>query len=397
MLMGATVLLLGLATMMPAQQQQDAGLPFGGAITVRSFDVRAEGNSLSALILGQFQPDEAPRLAYVEASTHSGRWNPPRFIDTALARPISSRGNDVQLAAAGHRRVAVFQVMGEFPGNGPLMVAVSEDDGQHWESGILPVMGDPQQNQSYPDVEIDETGAIHLVWLDDREENGSTQGLRSALSRDGGRHWQEEGTVDMAVCTCCSTRLTRLPDAKLALLYRDHAPQDMRLAVRKPNNHPWQLADRVGTFNWQIDGCPHTSGGLASSLKAGEITLHAAIWTGEDQYTGVHYLKSSADGQDFKTRQLIDTHGSDPDIATRPEQAVAIAYRHGSGKDSRIALVKSENGGKDWSTPAFLSAPGLKPDHPRIVPTPQGFRVFWTERLNGGDKRLASASLDSSS
>jgi hypothetical protein len=107
----ATSLLLGasaLALWLPAPSAP----AFGGALSVRSFDVVTAGDRLHTLVLGQFEADAVTRLAYVEAREGGKYWGRPQFIDTAGAEPISSRGNDVQLATSGRRRVAVFQVKG---------------------------------------------------------------------------------------------------------------------------------------------------------------------------------------------------------------------------------------------------------------------------------------------
>jgi hypothetical protein len=368
--------------------------PFPGVISVNSFDVIPEGNRLHALVVGRFAADEPKKLAYLESLDAGQSWSSPQFIETGPVPVISSRGNDVRLAVSGNHRVAVFQIGGELPGNGPLRIAVSDDGGQHWQSGIKPVTGDTLDNQSYPDIQVDGEGILHLVWLDDREERGSTQGLRAAVSRDGGRHWIAESTIDDAVCTCCSTRLNRLPDRSLALLYRDHAPQDMRLALNRPaGDSHWRVSDHVGRFGWQFEGCPHTGGGLASVREGGQIILHAAVWTGEDRHTGLHYLRSGRDGQGWPHDLLIDANGGDPDIASLSPDHLAITYRCGQGKDSRIAFVESRDGGHSWSQTRYLSNAESRSERPRVAATTRGYRVFWTERTPHGEKRLALSGL----
>lgn len=53
--------------------------------------------------------------------------------------------------------------------------------------------------------------------------------------------------------------------------------------------------------------------------------------------------------------------------------------------EARIRSRRSDDGGKSWSEPATLSAPGVDADHPRIVATPKGLLAFWTEaRAEGG-------------
>jgi len=121
--------------------------------------------------------------------------------------------------------------------------------------------------------------------------------------------------------------------------------------------------------------------------------LHAAIWTGEDRHTGLHYLRSGMNGTDWTHDQIIDENGGDPDIASLSPTQLAITYRCGQGKDARVAFVASQDGGQSWSAPRYLSSAEGRSDRPRVVATAGGYRVFWTERLPQGEKRLASSSL----
>lgn len=388
---------LGFGLTQAAQQLAGAAASSGraGWVTVQSFDIVADGDHLHVLAAGRTAMDQPVRLAYRESFDGGRSWTGWSFIDMGGREVISSRGNDVRLEVHQQWRVAVFQVRGRFPGTGPLGVVRSEDGGRHWSPVGQPVRGDSLDNQSYPDIKVDAQGVFHLVWLDDREEHGSTQGLRHAQSRDGGLSWIDETTVDTEVCTCCSTRLSQLPDRHLAVLYRDHAPQDMRLALQAPAEATWTRQHPVGGFEWSFEGCPHTTAGLTGTRDGGMIVLHAAIWTGKEGQTGVHYLQSTDMGRHWTAARLIDAAGSDPDIAAGPVRRLAMAYRSQDGASDRIALVQSENGGQTWSEPRFLNDPalGVRADHPRVVATAEGFRVLWTERLANGVKRLASAEL----
>ncbi|MGH8594339.1 MAG: sialidase family protein [Gammaproteobacteria bacterium] len=62
-------------------------------------------------------------------------WSAPAAIYTGKA-PLNQsihRGNDVQIAAAGKRLIAVWQVPGSgFNGRGPLATAISSDGGDTW-------------------------------------------------------------------------------------------------------------------------------------------------------------------------------------------------------------------------------------------------------------------------
>jgi len=206
---------------------EDQKLSLMGA-PVKSMDLLQEGPMTYALVFGILPGNGHERLAYLESNDRGLTFGIPAFIDLRGEAVISNRANAVRLMRKGRQRIAVYQVKGQFPGNGPLRVAVSNDDGVHWVSGIQPVSGDPLENQSYPSIQMDEKGIAQLFWLDDREERGETVGLRAASSNDGGLTWQRERTLDDRVCTCCSVNVTELPNAHLAILYRDHAPKDMR-------------------------------------------------------------------------------------------------------------------------------------------------------------------------
>lgn len=361
-----------------------SGLP------VQSMDLVVGQGMTHALAYGKFEGAEENRLAYLVSRDHGETFSEPVFIDQGSEEIISSQSNPIRLYAEGKQRVAVYQIRGEFPGNGPLRIAVSSDSGRHWISGIMPVREDPLSNENHPVIAGDDFGRIHLLWLDDRDEAGSTVGLRTAHSVDGGLTWQGEGTIDGATCTCCTPTLTKLPGSRLGLLYRDHAPKDMRLALFDPVENEWVQKPVVGGFGWFFEGCPHMGGSLQGVAADGITTLHSAVWTGQGDRIGIHYLQSTDFGQTWQRQKLLDTEGGDPELAAWGAQKLVIAYRRGLGVESRIMVTESEDGGQHWLPPTQLSAPGHRVDHPRLIAGSEGFQVLWTETDTQQQKRLAT-------
>ncbi len=57
-------------------------------------------------------------------------------------------------------------------------------------------------------------------------------------------------------------------------------------------------------------------------------------------------------------------------------------------------LAESRDGGVHWTDPRPLSRTGVSARHARVVATPFGPRVFWSEAGPGGTARFAMISLE---
>ena len=142
-------------------------------------DVYAQGNAIHAVLVGKPYGKTEVGVVHLFSADGGASWRTPSIINRAEdGKPISRRGNEAQVAAAGRRIVALWRQAGELPEAGPMVVAYSTDGGLSWRRGDNPAITDATQNQAYADLAADRAGRFHAVWLDDREENGNTQGLR---------------------------------------------------------------------------------------------------------------------------------------------------------------------------------------------------------------------------
>lgn len=365
-----------------------------GLTDINGLDVAIDGRSIHALLVGKSTEGGRSRIVHVHSDNGGMSWTPPTFLNQPDdPQAIVRRGNDARIAVRGNNIVAAWQTEGDLPGTGPMTVAVSRDGGKTWARGGYPAAGDTLRNQAYLSLVADPSGAFHLAWLDDREEAGNTQGLRYASSKDGGLHWSPEATLDPEVCTCCWSRLAVLPDGAVSVLYRDAEPRDMKLALRSGLAEGWHQAGSVGAFDWRFHGCPHCGGGLAGSGKPnGSTTLHSVIWTGKEDSTGLFYLKSGDYGKNWSSPQRVgDGHSRDGDIAALDRESLAIAFTRNTPDGASVQLMQSTDNGAHWTEPRPLSAETARAQHPRILATPFGFRVFWTETRPGGQKTWAIA------
>ena len=364
------------------------GLPVQNLI---SYDLYADGPVLHAMFSTATADPKQPYIGYLSSDDDGRHWSAPIALGQYVRATIESMaGNDLQIAASGDTLLAIWQVTGEIPGMGPLAAMYSKDGGQTWVAGANPTGS--EGDQSHPDLVADSDGRFHLIWLDDRDENGY-QGVRYARSSDAGQHWELAQTVDESSCSCCWNRLITGPDGQLNALYRDMEPRDMALAQSMDGGKSWRRISTVGEFNWIFDGCPHNGGAL---IRTESQTLHALAWTGAEHKSGLYYLRSADNGKNWSLPQAmrgeaLAFHG---DIAAGDEGRL-IAIWDAMGADGSVVVIsESVDNGRNWSASRQISTVGGSAVFPRIIATRSGFLAMWSEQKPGGGKQWMSAILE---
>jgi hypothetical protein len=267
-----------------------------------------------------------------------------------------------------------------------MATALSADGGKTWTAGPNPADDGSTEGHNFMDITADGRGVFHLVWLDSR---GGKRGLRGADSSDSGRTWSANRTIDAETCECCWNTLLASPKGGAWVLYRAKSPRDM--ATASLTGETWKKPVTVGAFGWQFDGCPEVGSGLCL-LPDG--SLHAAVWSGKENRAGVYHLSSNDAGATWSEPQpLGDGMARNPDAAASPSGAVAVVWDTVENDVPCIRGSISKDGGKTWRISTRLSSAKASSQHPRVVPTESGFRVFWTEAQNDKSPKWASAIL----
>lgn len=330
---------------------------------ITSFDAVQHGKQIDLLVAGI--TNKKTQIHYLHSLDAGQHWSQPVRVGTDMPAPHGlGHGSNVQIAAQGKQLVAVWPIAGEgWGGAGPLVSAVSSDGGQHWQAASRPAPGFAGA-QGYADLLADPHGNLHLVWLDSR--NGK-QALYSAESKDHGHSWRSTQQVDAATCYCCTNELALSPDGSVLALYRDAKPRDMLLAQLDKNGQ-WESRSKVGVFDWHFSGCPEAGG----QLVAAGNSLHALIWTGKPGASGVYHLSSSDSGQTWSAPQTLSNAASHYlAIAARGPNHLAAAWDTGMSK-SNVVLRLSTDAGQHWSDPTVLEGA----THPLLLTTEAGWRLI---------------------
>lgn len=353
-----------------------------GLDEVDSLDVYEQDDTLHVLTAGA--KDGEPTLTYTRSEDGGKSWQEPVTVDTGKTEPFGMhRGNDVQIAADGDGHlVAVWGTAGDgFGGTGHLAIATSDDGGQHWKPGHDPADDDQDVGYGFADMAVDEDGNFHLVWLDSRS---GEQALYHARSSDHGRHWGKNRMIDDATCECCWNSIQSAA-GRLFVLYRDIEPRDMAMATADAGTDEapgWQQQGALANFEWYVDACPHTGGGLTADEDGQH--LHAVVWTGKKGQTGLHHMASDDGGEHWsEPHQLGDDQAQHGDIAMRDKEHVAATWDAMAGKEGNaIFFADSTDGGDSWQQRQLhLDQDGAT--HPRILSAHGHWHVFWTQQHDG--------------
>ena len=365
---------------------------------VYAFDLYPEGQRLHMLLVEYAGRNEAPSLLYTRSDDGGEAWSAPVRVDQGAPPAfVPYRGVDPQLAGRGDKVVAVWTAAGDDLygyGTGPLATAVSVDGGKTWKPGPNPADDGLMTAHEFLDVMADAEGRFHLIWIDDRDDQeGIRRGLRYSHSEDGGRNWSANETLDQHICGCCWTHLRSDAAGKLYILYRDEHPDpsDMKILTSPNGGLEWSDQGYVGAFGWMQNGCPHTTAGMALLGPLDSPEIHALVQTGKEGLEGVYHLWSRDGAVHWSEPARIAEAGAHySDLAANGKLLGAIWQGQ---QDSRTVVYGrlSTDGGSSWTEPEMISDPATFSSYPRIVPSGNAFRVFWTESSDGAIHRRQGA------
>ena len=344
---------------------------------VHSLDVCVEGARVH-LLIGEYDGKaDKPALFHLRSDDAGVTWASPIRVDAGSTAPHTlHRGMDAQIAVHGEQLIAAWTIPGTDQwGSGPIATARSSDGGKSWQSGPNPADDGNTAGHGFIDMATDSAGTWHLTWLDGRD---GKQGLRYARSIDHGQSWSKNSTIKSETCECCPNTFA-IMDKKVAILFRDKAPRDLRAAISEDAGATWTLSHSIGNFDWRFDGCPHVGGGISWFAKEKANTLHAVIWSGKADRVGVHHLASKDHGKSWSApHRLGDSAASHPDLASGTQRVAAVWVTLVYGMPTIFGAVSSDSG-QTWSPPERLSAQRGAATHPRVIAVGDEFRAFWTE------------------
>jgi len=363
-----------------AHEHHDESHPMAGTV---SLDVTTQNDTLDLFVVDSVE--SFPRMKHSRTRDGGKTWT-TTVIDVAGSRMLlPHRGDDPRIAVFGDHLLAMWTAKGSSEwGGGDLQTAISSDGGASWLAG-----GNPADDRSggktdhgFIALASDKQGTFHAVWFDPRQ---GKQGLRYSQSRDFGKTWSKNVTIDKATCQCCWNSLYVGDNGSLTVLYRALSPRDMAMQKSTDDGKTWKKVSTVGKFDWHFNGCPHVGGSLART--AGD--LHSLVWTGKAKQQGLYVMDSTNDGKTWgPPLKLGGDHAQHGDLVSHGSSLVAV-WDDIVDNHYVIRMQSSVDGGKTWSKPTTVSDDKASATHPRVVYSAGSFEIFWTEAREAAPNQWA--------
>jgi hypothetical protein len=181
-------------------------------------------------------------------------------------------GRGPQIATTGEYTVVT---VGDHHGD-LFAMRLSNADNQ-WSSPVKVNDTDTTAKEALSGLSAGKSNDVYTVWLDTRLGNNNLYG---SLSKDGGLTWGKNQLIykgeQKGICDCCKPSVSFDQSGNMHVMFRNklNGARNMYLISSKNKGQDFGKAQKLGTGNFMIDGCPMDGGDLAADAN-GKVTT---VW-----------------------------------------------------------------------------------------------------------------------
>ncbi|MDF2191349.1 sialidase family protein [Paraflavitalea sp. CAU 1676] len=195
-------------------------------------------------------------IMYVPYNFHNQVSSPSLIAVLPNLAASHSRGPQIATTQSGTTVIACN-------GAGNIFSYLKDNTGQ-WSTAIR--INDMDTTAKEGLVALDGNGdRLFAVWLDLRSKHNQIFG---ASSTDGGKTWSKNILVyaspDTTVCECCKPSVV-VKDNTISIMFRNwlDGNRDLYVVQSSDGGNSFGNAQKLGTGNWALNGCPMDGGALA--------------------------------------------------------------------------------------------------------------------------------------
>lgn len=329
-------------------------------------------------------------LLVVDSSADQGRVFTGAVTVTTTPEPVAADGElrpEVAFGRSAHVYVAWTSPLA-VPFAGHVRFARSTDGGRTFEAPMTVNDNREAITHRFQSMHVAPDGRITLAWIDKREleaakRSGATYrgaAIYYAVSEDGGRSFGTNVRLAAHSCECCRIALTGDTDGRPVAFWRhvfadgtrDHALARVGTEALEPQ--------RATAEHWKVNACPHHGPDLAI---AADGTRHGAWFNQTADGPGLFYGTWAPDGLPLGTTKRIGPPNAAHPALLLLGETLLLAWKAFDGERTVVSVMRSGDGGRNWSAATDIAATEGASDHPRLVSWNGRAYLSWSAAKEG--------------
>lgn len=324
------------------------------------------------------------RQIYVDYSSDQGNtFSAPASINADAQRIKTSSENRPGIAVDSANRIFVI-----YPAEGdkqPVEVYFSVSmDGKQFSPPAAVSDKAAEANAFQGSLALSPQDQAYVFWHDERNRADWKQAgnaiYYTVLESTAPSVLASNKAADV-LCECCKIAAAFDPGGKPVLLARFIYPGGIRdhgLIAPGGVQNEW-LTRRVTFDDWRIEACPEHGPALTISANG---DYHIAWFTQGSVRNGLFYAHSTDGGLHFSAPMPF---GATNRLAGHPaiiavKQRIVLAWKEFDGAKSRVFIMQSQDGGKQWSAPTAAAETASEADAPLLIKHGQAVFLSWNSK-----------------
>lgn len=214
-------------------------------------------------------------IMYTYSEDKGRSFSSPELVDTLAAMEVGAACS-AQITAV---KDGLSIMAADNAGN---IFSFIKDQSGKWTKAARVNDMDTTNKEGFLGLSSDGNNSLFAIWPDLRDDGHNK--IYGAKSTDGGKSWSKNIMIytspDSTVCECCKPSVV-MKDNNVYVMFRNflNGNRDLYLIQSADGGNSFGEAQKLGTGNWQLDGCPMDGGGLTVN-NSGQVQT---VWRREDK------------------------------------------------------------------------------------------------------------------
>jgi hypothetical protein len=321
-------------------------------------ELAKDSNDYLYIVWSDYTP--GPDEIYYKKSTNGGQtWQTKRLTWT----PSYSYVPDIYIDTSDHIHVVWYDLT---PGNWEIFYKKSTNGGATWITKRITWNSGESKN---PVVSADSSGDIHVLWNDN---TFGTYEIFHKKSTDGGATWSAARRLTWLLGYSIFPEVCIDLSDNVHVVWHDLTPGNFEIYYKKSTD---------GGATWNTKRITWNSGDSMRPLIVTDSNNHLHfVWDDKTPGSqGTIYRRSTDSGDTWETKKII-WDGVRPDLAISSVDNIYLVTQNGG----EIYYQKSTNSGQDWTSAKRITWNSGESRNPKVVTdSGEDIHVVWADNTPG--------------